>query len=116
MSKLMECKTCGGKLSKSAKTCPHCGEDGGASERGAESYIETESKSRIVSFILTVLLGPLGLLYSSVVWGLVLTVIAIISYATLIVPAAIWVIAILAGDSATYNHNQKIKKQAKFIN
>jgi len=27
MSKLMECKTCEGKLSSSATSCPHCGED-----------------------------------------------------------------------------------------
>jgi len=28
MAILMECKTCGGKVSSSATACPHCGEDG----------------------------------------------------------------------------------------
>lgn len=113
---LMECITCGGLVSKSAKSCPHCGEDGGASEENAKLFQESESKSRIVSFILTVLIGPLGLMYSSVLWGAVLLIIAILGATTIVLPVGVWVLSILLGDSFTYNHNQKIKKQAKFIN
>ena len=107
--------TCGGKVSKSAKVCPHCGEDGGASELHKKEFVGTEKKSRIVSLLLTLVLGPLGLMYSSVLWGAVLLIVAILGAATVAVPAFIWVLSILLGDSFTYNHNQKIEKQAKFL-
>jgi len=115
MATLYECTTCGGKVSENAKACPHCGEDGGASELQAKEVVGGESKSRITSFILTVLIGPLGLLYSSVLWGVVLTIIAIAGAPTVVVPVGVWILSILLGDSFTYNHNKKIRAQAKFI-
>jgi len=115
MSELMECKTCGGKLSSSATSCPHCGEDGGAAKVKSAEFIEIESKSRIISLILTILLGPLGLMYSSVLWGVILLIVALVGAPTLFIPAGVWIVSIIAGDSATYNHNIKIEKQAKIV-
>lgn len=115
MAKLYECTTCGGKVSGNAKVCPHCGEDGGASEEKKKNYVTHESKSRTVSFILTLLLGPLGLLYSNVVWGVIFTIIAIMGAVTIVVPAVIWVLSILLGDSFTYSYNQKIKQKADIL-
>ena len=105
MATLYECETCGGKVSGNAKVCPHCGEDGGVNAE----LLKSESKSRMTSFILTLLFGPIGLLYSSVLWGVILTLAAIVGIGTVIVPVAIWIISILMGDSLTYKHNQKIK-------
>ena len=115
MATLYECTTCGGKVSENAKVCPHCGEDGGAGQAHAEEFVNSESKSRITSFILTLLLGPLGLLYSSVVWGIVLTVIAIVGAVTIAVPVFIWFLSIIMGDSFTHNYNKKIKSKANLI-
>ncbi len=109
MAQLYECTTCGGKVSENAKVCPHCGEDGGASELKADQLLKDSSKSRITSFILTVLIGPLGLMYSSVLWGAVLTIIAVAGAATVVVPVVVWVLSILLGDSFTYNHNKKLE-------
>ena len=67
-------------------------------------------KSRFVSFILTLLLGPLGLMYSSFVAGAVLIIIAIATAPTLIGPVVCWVLSVLIGDSATYKHNRNIEK------
>ena len=102
---LYECETCGGKVSGNAKVCPHCGEDGGLSAE----LLKSESKSRITSFVLTLLFGPIGLLYSSVLWGVILTLVAIVGATTIIIPVIIWIISILMGDSLTYGHNKKIK-------
>lgn len=65
-------------------------------------------KSRLVSLVLTVLLGPLGLFYSSVAGGLILCVIAFVSLATVIGPVICWVLAIAIGDHCTYKHNKNI--------
>ena len=42
-------------------------------------YIDTHSKSQLGGFLLTLILGPLGLFYSSWVAALILCVIAIAS-------------------------------------
>jgi hypothetical protein len=67
-------------------------------------------KSRLVSLILTLLLGPLGLMYSSVIGGLILLVIAILSAPTLVGPLVCWFLAVVIGDSATHKHNKSIER------
>lgn len=67
-------------------------------------------KSRTVSLLLTLFLGPLGLLYSSVAGGFILIVLAIVSAPTIIGPIVCWVLAIAIGDHCTHKHNQNIKK------
>ena len=67
-------------------------------------------KSRITSFLLTLLLGPLGLLYSSVIGGIVLLIIAILSAPTLIGPMVCWFLAVIIGDSATHKHNKGVER------
>ena len=65
-------------------------------------------KSRLVSLLLTVFFGPLGLFYSSVAAGLVLCIIAFASFATVIGPVICWILAIAIGDHCTYKHNKNI--------
>ncbi len=65
-------------------------------------------KSRGASFILTLLFGPLGLLYSSIAGGVILIVIAITTAATIIGPLICWFLAIIIGDHYTHKHNKSI--------
>ena len=65
-------------------------------------------KSRLVSLLLTIFFGPLGLFYSSVAAGLVLCIIAFVSFATVIGPVICWILAIAIGDHCTYKHNKNI--------
>lgn len=65
-------------------------------------------KSRGTSFLLTLLFGPLGLLYSSVIGGIVLTVVAIATAPSLVGPILCWVAAIIWGDYATQGHNKSV--------
>lgn len=62
------CEVCGNKVSVNARVCPHCGEeyiDTKKLDSLEKEFAKAGSKSRIVSFILTVLFGPLGLIYTS---------------------------------------------------
>lgn len=72
-------------------------------------------KSRGTSFVLTLLLGPLGLMYSSLAGGIILLIIAIATAATIIGPVICWLLAIVIGDSATHKHNQNIKKLTEMM-
>lgn len=65
-------------------------------------------KSRLVSFLLTLFLGPLGLFYSSVAGALVLVIIAVATAASVIGPVVCWVLAIAIGDHCTHKHNKNI--------
>ncbi len=72
-------------------------------------------KSRLVSFLLTLFFGPLGLLYSSVVGGLVLIVIAVVTAASVVGPLVCWVLAIAIGDHCTYKHNKNIENIKELV-
>lgn len=67
-------------------------------------------KSRATSFVLTFLLGPLGLLYASWVAAVILAVIAIATAATVVGPVICWILAMIIGDSATRKHNRGIEE------
>jgi predicted RNA-binding Zn-ribbon protein involved in translation (DUF1610 family) len=114
---MLPCPTCGHHISKSAALCPNCGEvlkEQDNTEK-KETFIDINKKSRTTSFILTLLFGPLGLLYSSVVASIILIVLAVATSPTGVGPVVVWVLSIALGDHFTYNHNKKIKKQAEII-
>ncbi len=65
-------------------------------------------KSRLVSFVLTLIFGPLGLFYSSLAGGLVLLIVAVFTAGSIIGPFICWILAIAIGDHCTYKHNKNI--------
>ena len=67
-------------------------------------------KSRGVSLALTILFGPLGLLYSTIAGAVILTFLAIISAVTVVGPLVCWVLAIAIGDHATHRYNEGINE------
>lgn len=66
-------------------------------------------KSRVTSFILTLLFGPLGLFYSSIAGAIALIIVAVVSASTIVGPIFCWLLAIGIGDHCTYKHNQNIE-------
>lgn len=66
-------------------------------------------KSRLVSFLLTLFFGPLGLFYSSVAGALVLVIVAVVTAGSIIGPVVCWILAIAIGDHCTHRHNQNIE-------
>ncbi|KYN82220.1 hypothetical protein ATY36_13610 [Vibrio cidicii] len=72
-------------------------------------------KSRLVSFLLTLFFGPLGLAYSSIAGALVLTVVAVATAASIVGPIVCWVLAIAIGDHCTYKHNKNIENIKELV-
>ncbi len=70
-------------------------------------------KSQFGQFILTFLFGPLGLLYSSVGWGMGLLVAGIVVGALTMGLAAliVWPVSIIMGFVKVSAHNQYIEKK-----
>lgn len=57
-------------------------------------YVQTP-KSRGTALLLTILFGPLGLLYISIAGGIILTLLAVLLSWTVIVPIICWVASII---------------------
>lgn len=65
-------------------------------------------KSVTAAFFLTLLLGPLGLLYSSIVGAIILGVIAVLTAPSIIGPIICWVISIIVGMYSANKHNEGV--------
>ena len=77
-----------------------------------QSYINTHSKSQIVGFLLSLVFGPLGLFYSNWILGLILSAIAIATFASIVGPVLCWVLAILSSFFTVRNYNKKVRATA----
>jgi hypothetical protein len=75
-----------------------------------ERVMNLTPKSRTASFFLTLVLGPIGLLYTSIAGGVVLFLLAIITFPTIFGPIICWLLAICYGDHATVRHNQSLAR------
>lgn len=76
-------------------------------------FMRCNGKSRITSLILTLLLGPIGLLYSSIAAGIVLLVLVIVTAPTVIGPIGFWLFSVALGDHLTYSFNKRVKMDFK---
>lgn len=72
-------------------------------------YYKLHKKSQIVGLILTLLLGPLGLMFSNVIAGVVLLIIGILGAPTIIIPAICWGLSVLLSFWFIHSHNSKTK-------
>ncbi|MGM0562807.1 MAG: hypothetical protein ACQES2_00615 [Pseudomonadota bacterium] len=72
--------------------------------------MDISKKSRNVSFLLTLLLGPLGLLYVSPVWAILMIILAIVLLPTVVGTVAVWIFSIAIGDHLAHKKNQNIDK------
>ncbi|MCA8928199.1 MAG: hypothetical protein KDC18_09020 [Alphaproteobacteria bacterium] len=69
-----------------------------------------QSKSVGLAFLLTFLFGPLGLLYVSIPWGIVLSLAALIlGFVTFgVATGVIWLISIIWAVIAANRHNERL--------
>ncbi len=86
-----------------------------SSEQIAANYQQLNLKSTSKGFWLAVLLGPLGLMYSRPVLGLVMLLIVALSWATVILPVVMWICAVLMAPWGVIKHNQKIRLNAQIV-
>ena len=80
-----------------------------------EAYIQSHSKSQTAGIILTLLFGPLGLFYSNWVAALILTVLAVVGSATIIIPILIWILSVVLTYPFVAKHNDKTKTTARLL-
>ncbi len=74
---MTSCRVCGKEISKTAKQCPHCGEEYVSPKeqnRLTKEYIKSSSKSRLVSFLLIIVFSVFGLFYASIRAGILLII------------------------------------------
>ncbi len=120
---LVVCKCCEKEISKNSKQCVHCGEEN-LLEIGAETtttqkdqdrqtYTDLMEKSRATSFWLTLFFGPIGVLYSNVVAGVIMIMIALAFSYTIVVPLIVWLLSMLLGDSFTTGYNEQLTAKLK---
>ena len=67
-----------------------------------------EKKNKTTQIILVLLLGPLGLVYSSAGVGILLTVIAIATIPTGFIPVVCWILAFVIGWQSVEKHNNAV--------
>ncbi|ANO57497.1 hypothetical protein [Vibrio phage vB_VhaS-tm] len=67
------------------------------------------TKSKMVGFLLALILGPLGYMYSSFQGGIILTAVAILGSPTIIVPVICWLLAIIMAPSSVGKHNRNVE-------
>ncbi|PHS36011.1 MAG: hypothetical protein COB07_12810 [Sulfurovum sp.] len=136
-SKLMTCRVCDKEISRTAKQCPYCGEEYLTNKNDkeigklAKEYANSGSKSRFTSFILTALLGNLGLFYASIFAGLgllifnFLLVVSVMSKVDdpqnvsatgiLILLFTWYILPILWGDRVIAKQKRKLLAEAKLM-
>lgn len=78
-----------------------------------QKYIEVHQKSQLAGFLLAFLLGPLGLFYSHPVAACVLLVIAVVGFATVIVPVLCWLASWTFSFYFVSRHNEKLEAEAR---
>jgi len=89
---LTKCRDCGDQVSTEAPSCPHCGAPRPASVPAEASpaisspavgnvqqvLVVSTAKSVGVSILLTVLFGPLGMLYSTIAGAVIMAILSVI--------------------------------------
>ena len=80
-----------------------------------DRYIEVHSKSKMDVFLLTLFLGPLGLLYASWIGALILGALAILTASTILGPILCWLLSIPVGIEAVNNYNAKVEIDAAML-
>ncbi len=73
-----------------------------------KTYIEAHKKSKTVGFILALIFGPLGLFYASWVAGLILSVVALFTLVTILVPIACWIVSMALSFYFVSRYNDKV--------
>lgn len=121
---LMVCGECNHEYSDQADSCPHCGAPNPAVRASAErdrekrvrDYVEENRKSLVAAILITVLLGPLGYLYVSVVGGAfaILLALGVASFAPPLL-VFVWGLCVLAAPFEVIGQNRRLQKKAELI-
>ncbi len=91
----------------------HSGNERSARQQRIDNHLKKNRKSTFLALVLTILLGPLGLMYVSVVGGAVFLILAILLGFPLVL--LVWVLTVLFAPFLTMAHNRKMHTYAELI-
>ena len=77
--------------------------------------MDLSKKSKTVAFVLTLLLGPLGLLYSSITAGVIMIILTVVTAATVLIPILCWIFSILLGIYYADKHNDNVDRLVRLL-
>jgi uncharacterized Tic20 family protein len=79
-------------------------------DQGKQALVAASTKSMGISIILTILFGPLGMLYSTIIGAIIMVMITVITGVVTLSFGLflIWPICIVWGAMATNRHNKKL--------
>ena len=89
------------------------GNEKSARQQRIDNYLKNNRKRVILALVLTILLGPLGLMYVSVVGGVVFLISAILLDSPLVL--LVWVLTVLFAPFLAVAHNRKMRAYAELI-
>ena len=85
-------------------------------EQRIDNYMKNHRKSIVIALLLTILFGPLGYLYVSVLGGVAFLVLAILlGMVSPAFAAIIWALAVLFAPIEAMGQNRKIRAQAELM-
>lgn len=119
---LISCSECGSQLSDKAVSCPHCGAPLNAIAAITSTNISSQptvvltKRSVGVAIILTVLLGPLGMFYSTIEGALWMIVISLVVglFTCGLGLLITWPICVLWGAAAASAYNEKLTNRKQY--
>ena len=83
-------------------------------EERIEQYMEEHRKSVAGALVLTFFFGPLGFLYVSIPWGVVLILASLgLAIISPMVPGVIWLVCIIASPFGVADHNKMVWLRAE---
>lgn len=90
----------------------------GSDVSAVEDYFNTHKKDQLIGFALTLLFGPLGLLYSVWWMALILCVVVFllgIGFGLLITLFVIWPLSMLISWGAISDYNNKVRAKGRLM-
>lgn len=85
-----------------------------------KNYVDTNGKSMGVAVFLALVLGPIGLLYASVLGGIILSLGVFIAafnspQAASVIGIGAWLLSLLLAPALVYDKNKAIRAQAELM-
>ncbi len=110
------CVECGATINAKAEICPKCGVRQSAAPSNSNVIINLPQKSMLLGLILTFFFGPLGMLYATVLGGIVMFIVCVLTFGITIMTLGVgsvlfflvWIIQMLWAGFAIAGYNKRV--------
>lgn len=110
------CTECGSSINAKAEICPKCGVRQMTTPNNSNVIINLPQKSMLLGLILTFFFGPLGMLYATVLGGIVMFIVCVLTFGITIMTLGlgsilfflVWIIQMLWAGFAISGYNKRL--------